>query len=98
MTKAFKGFNPDLTCRGFQFVEGETFTIDTDPELCERGFHATLAPIDVLRYYPPASSVYHEVEVEDHVARWKITSARTTAIRRSQPAPSRSVPDSNSRH
>ena len=62
---AYKGFNTDLTCRGFQYVEGETYTQDTPAVLCGTGFHATLQPIDVLRYYPPASSTYHMVELED---------------------------------
>ena len=62
---AYKGFNTDLTCRGFQYVEGETYTQGTPAVLCGTGFHATLQPIDVLRYYPPASSTYHMVELED---------------------------------
>ena len=61
--KAYKGFNKDMTCRGFQYNEGETFETDR-AELCKSGFHACENPIDVLRYYGPASSVYHEVELD----------------------------------
>lgn len=25
--QAFKGFNPDLTCRGFQYAEGRTYEV-----------------------------------------------------------------------
>ena len=55
--KAYKGFNKDMTCRGFQFEEGKTYE-EENAELCNKGFHACLAPIDVLKYYAPASSVY----------------------------------------
>ena len=60
--RAYKGFNPDMTCRGFQYAEGETYETDR-AELCESGFHACPLPLDTLRYYRLASSVFHEVEV-----------------------------------
>ena len=63
--KAYKGFNKDMTCRGFQYKEGETFTHDGDVELCEQGFHACEDPLDCLAHYIPADSEYHEVELED---------------------------------
>ena len=62
--KAYKGFNADLTCRGFQYLEGETYETDK-AELCSSGFHACERPLDVLEYYDPAHSVFHEVELED---------------------------------
>ena len=62
--KAYKGFNKDMTCRGFQFKEGETYEED-EAVLCESGFHACEAPIDCLSYYAPAGAVYHEVELDD---------------------------------
>ena len=62
--KAYKGFNADLTCRGFQYLEGETYETDK-AELCNSGFHACERPLDVLEYYDPANSVFHEVELED---------------------------------
>ena len=68
MTTAYKGFTPGddgaLICRDKTYREGETYTEDT-AVLCQRGMHACLAPIDVLTYYPPATSVYHVVEVGD---------------------------------
>ena len=62
--KAYKGFNKDMTCRGFQFEEGKTYE-EPEAKLCESGFHACENPLDCFRYYSPAKSVYHEVELED---------------------------------
>ena len=67
--KAYKGFNHDMTCRGFQYEEGKTYEEDK-AELCEKGFHACEAPLDVLAYYPPVDdsgnmSKYHVVELDE---------------------------------
>lgn len=62
MIPAYKGFNRDLTCRGFQYAEGETYQTDR-AELCATGFHACPMPLDTLRYYPPETSVYHAVRL-----------------------------------
>ena len=59
--KAFKGFNRDMTCRDFQYEEGTEYETDK-AEACECGFHASEYPLDVFSYYPPGTSVYHEVE------------------------------------
>ena len=62
--KAYKGFNKDMTCRGFQFEEGKTYE-EKEAILCEKGFHACINPIDVFCYYSPVDSVYHNVELEE---------------------------------
>ena len=62
--KAYKGFNKDMTCRGFKFKEGETYHEDK-ARLCESGFHACEDPLDCFFYYNPNESVYHEVELDD---------------------------------
>ena len=49
--KAYKGFNEDRTCRGFQYKEGGEYETDK-AKLCESGFHACENPLDCLRYYP----------------------------------------------
>ena len=64
MTKYYKGFNKDMTCRGFQFEEGKSYKEDK-AKLCESGFHACENPLDCFTYYAPGDSVYHEVELED---------------------------------
>ena len=68
--KAYKGFDRNMRCRGFQFEEGKTYETDK-AELCKAGFHACTNPLDVLRYYSPADgSEYHEVELEDVSNEW----------------------------
>ena len=61
--KAYKGFNPDMTCRGFKYEEGQTYETDK-ASICEEGFHACLNPMDCLQYYPPAESIYREVDID----------------------------------
>ena len=62
--KAYKVFNKDMTCRGFQYEEGKTYETD-EAKLCESGFHACLMPFDCFHYYSPSNSVFHEVELGD---------------------------------
>lgn len=47
---AYKGFHSDLTCREFQYEIGKNYHLD-DPELCVRGFHACLNPLEIFNYY-----------------------------------------------
>ena len=62
--KAYKGFNKDMKCRGFQFEEGKAYHEDT-AVLCDCGFHACLDPLDCFGHYDPYDSVYHEVEIDN---------------------------------
>lgn len=59
--KSYKGFNKDMTCRGFQYEEGKEYEEET-ADVCHSGFHACEYPLDCLNYYSPNESVYHEVE------------------------------------
>ncbi len=60
--KAYKAFNHDMTCRDFKFEIGKTYTHEGDISLCNAGFHACEAPLDVLGYYPP-TALFAEVEL-----------------------------------
>lgn len=62
--KAYKGFNKDLTCRGFKYEVGKTYETAT-AILYNSGFHACLDPLDCLYYYSPESSVYYVVDIQD---------------------------------
>lgn len=59
--KSYKGFNKDMTCRGFQYEEGKEYE-EGNSLVCKNGFHACEYPLDCLGYYSPSESVYHEVE------------------------------------
>lgn len=49
--QAFKGFQGDLTCLGFQYCTDKTFYFK-DIELCKQGAHVGLYPTDVFAFYP----------------------------------------------
>jgi hypothetical protein len=66
--KSYKGFNKDLTCRGFQYEVGKEYECD-NAIICEEGFHACENPIDCFYYYDPAESVFHEVEQRGKLAK-----------------------------
>ncbi len=67
--RAIKGFNADLTCRGFQFAEGETYVHSGPVKACHSGFHAiTGHPLEVFGYYAPAGSRFHVVECSGQTA------------------------------
>ena len=62
--KAYKGFDKDLKCRGFQYEISKEYE-ESGADLCLRGFHACENPLDTFRYYKPGESRYCEVDVED---------------------------------
>lgn len=49
--KGYKVFNPDWTCRGFQYEVGKTFEHDGNIELCGSGFHFCQKASDCFNYY-----------------------------------------------
>lgn len=49
--KGYKVFNPDWTCRGFQFEVGKIFTEDVEPVCCDKGFHFCRKVADCFSYY-----------------------------------------------
>ena len=68
--KAYKGFNKDMTCRGFQLKEGELYEKERAQfcklcKLCKEVFRAYENPIDAFIHYAPGESIFREVELED---------------------------------
>ena len=49
--KGYKVFNPDWTCRGFQYEVGKTFEVDVAPKCCDRGFHFCTNASQCFKYY-----------------------------------------------
>lgn len=69
MIRGYKGFNADMTCRGFRYEVGQTYTYRQkillwrrDISLCERGFHFCRNMTDVLNYYDERGCRYAVIE------------------------------------
>ena len=76
---SYKGFKQDMTCRDFQYKEGESYE-EPSAKACEREFYAYEYPLDCLDYYSPNESVYHVVEQSGEISRQsddtKVTSTK----------------------
>ena len=65
--KAYKGFDKNLQCRGFQYAVGKEYETDK-AEICRSGFHACEAPLNVWDFYPPINNNrFCEVEQDGDV-------------------------------
>jgi len=49
--KGFKVFNPDWTCRGFQYEVGKVYEEHEKPSVCGTGFHFCKQAKDCFNYY-----------------------------------------------
>ena len=78
--KAYKGFNKNMTCRDFQYEKGKEYEKEK-AEACKCGFHASEYPLDVFRYYPPGTSVYHEVKQSGELDRTESDKVASTKIK-----------------
>ena len=60
---AYKGFDKNLQCRGFQYEVGKEYKSGKKVEVCRSGFHACTNPFEVWDYYPVYNSRFAEVEL-----------------------------------
>lgn len=61
---AYKGFEKNLICRGYQFYKGRV-NITDKANCAQNGFHCAENPLDCLSYYSNwQSSVYYVVKAE----------------------------------
>lgn len=65
---AYKGFDKDLKCRGFQYEIGKEYEEPT-AEVCKCGFHACTMPLDVFKHYAPAGNRFCVVEQDGEFSR-----------------------------
>ena len=49
--KGYKVFEPDWSCRGFQYKVGSEYKMDEDIEVCKRGFHFCEKLNDCFEFY-----------------------------------------------
>ena len=79
---AYKGFNQDWTCLGYQYEVGKTYEHIGDVKACNSGFHACEYPLDVLSHYSPAVSKFAVVKMSGEISKdsddTKIASAKIT--------------------
>lgn len=61
---SYKGFNADMSCNGFYYREGQTYTKDGTIEICARGFHSCPNPINIFDYYYN-TPIIHKVRCKD---------------------------------
>ena len=71
--KGYKVFNPDWTCRGFQYKVGKCYEMDERPKICERGYHFCKDLKDCYDYYSFDSdnkvaeiTAYGDIDVEEN--------------------------------
>ena len=60
--KAYKGFDKNMQCRGYQYEVGKEYDMDGEIKCCNRGFHACKSPMEVWDHYDMLNSRFAEVE------------------------------------
>jgi hypothetical protein len=81
--EAIKGFNRDMTCRGFQFEVGKSFKQDGKVKACKSGFHACptdLDPLTVFQFYAPGVSRYCIVDMGGKIDRSEADKAASSEV------------------
>ena len=87
--KAYKAFNSDLTCKGFQYEVGKEYHHKGKLELCEAGFHACERLVDCFSFYTFSEAetrvaevlVWGKVEYEDVSVGVKLCASNIKVVR-----------------
>lgn len=66
---AYKAFDMDMKCRGFQYEVGKEYELDGKIKCCTRGFHACESPFELFFYYDIFRSRFAEVELSGTIDR-----------------------------
>ena len=61
----FKGFDKDLSCRGFKYEVGKTYEHNGKVSLYNQGFHFCENPMDTWGYYDLFDGKFAEIEAEE---------------------------------
>ena len=77
--RGFKGFDKDLSCRGFQYEIGKYYEQEGEAKCCEKGFHFCENPLQVFDYYPPCTSRFCQVEGGGSVDKSEVDSKVATS-------------------
>ena len=79
---AYKGFDSDWKCRGYQYEIGKTYEHEGKVEACKSGFHSCEYPLDILSYYAPSESKFALVKASGEISKGnddsKIASTKIT--------------------
>ncbi len=65
---AFKAFDRDMSCRGFKYEVGKTYTHNGNVSICDSGFHSCTDPLDVLNYYDITTSRFAIVKASGEIS------------------------------
>ena len=66
---AYKGFDKDLSCRGYAYEVGKAYEHDGRVSVCNAGFHACGNPLDVLNYYDLFDSRFAVVKASGEISK-----------------------------
>ena len=79
---AYKGFDKNWKCRGYQYEIGKTYEHEGKVEACKSGFHSCEYPLDVFSYYAPSESKFALVKAGGEISKCnddsKIASTKIT--------------------
>ena len=79
---AYKGFDKNWKCRGYQYEIGKTYEHEGKVEACKSGFHSCEYPLDIFSYYAPSESKFALVKASGEISKGnddsKIASTKIT--------------------